>query len=108
AIVEAMVAAYQISFQMERLRAERPEVFRGARGVLVVALEPDGEAQKAGLRVGDIILQYGDEKLDEPDALGIAIKVKAPGTVTLVVLREGKTFTFEVDRRDLGLGVEAQ
>jgi putative serine protease PepD len=55
------------------------------------ALTPNGPAEKAGLKPGDIIVSFDGEPIADPDALIVAIRAKAVGDrVSLTVLRDGK------------------
>jgi serine protease Do len=61
------------------------------RGALVSYVEPDGPAQKAGLRPGDVVLEVDDKPIDQSSALSNTIAAIKPGTDTkLTVWRGGK------------------
>ncbi|MDT8902045.1 trypsin-like peptidase domain-containing protein [Anaeroselena agilis] len=61
-------------------------------GVLVSSVVEDSPAHKAGLRRGDIILEYGKQKVNDPDALKQEVMKSASGEqVVLLVYRDGKT-----------------
>lgn len=61
------------------------------------AIQPGTPAAKAGLRDGDIITAVGTVKLDSNTSLRAALLQHKPGeTVTLEVLRDGKTMTVDV------------
>jgi serine protease Do len=61
------------------------------------AIMPDGPAAKAGLREGDIILKFGDVRIDSANTLTSLIASRRVGeTVKLEVLREGKTVVADV------------
>jgi serine protease Do len=70
---------------------ERPE------GALVAQVVPGGPGEQAGLRVGDVILDFEGQELAQSSALPPLVGATDPGTtVTLKVLREGKAVTFKV------------
>jgi serine protease Do len=70
---------------------ERPE------GALVARVVPGGPGDQAGLKVGDVILSYEGQDLPLSSALPPLVGATDPGkTVTLKVLREGKTVTIKV------------
>ena len=70
---------------------ERPE------GALVARVVPGGPGDQAGLRVGDVILSYEGQDLPKSSALPPMVGATDPGTtVSLKVLREGKTVTIKV------------
>jgi serine protease Do len=62
-----------------------------ASGALVSQILPDSPAAKAGIQVGDIIIRYGDELVEESSELPRMIGVTAVGkTVDLLVVRKGE------------------
>jgi serine protease Do len=66
-------------------------------GVLVAEALPDGPAQQAGLRPGDVIVQVGTERVWEVTDLQRIIRHRAVGEeVRLVVLREAVRLTVPV------------
>ncbi len=61
-----------------------------ARGVLVDSVEPSGPAAKAGLRPGDIVLQFQDEPIERSAHLQWLASTAGVGQiVTLRIAREG-------------------
>ncbi len=69
-------------------------------GVLVAGLVPEGPAERAGLREGDIILRFKGAAVNE-SRLRNAIGITPPGTATDVeVLRDGKVSTIRVTLGD--------
>ncbi len=69
----------------------------GPEGSIVAALQPDGPAGKAGLRVGDIILRFGSKRPgDERALLRDIVESTAGQQVPITVLRAGKTQTISV------------
>ena len=70
---------------------ERPQ------GALVAQVMPDGPAAKAGIKPGDIILNYDDQPVQESSRLPLLVGATPVGkTVNLTVLREGKKKTVQV------------
>jgi serine protease Do len=62
------------------------------RGGIVTTLRPDGPADRAGLREGDVILRFGDREATDVRALLRAMAAVAPGqTATMLVWRAGQT-----------------
>lgn len=62
-----------------------------AAGALVSQVEPNGPADKAGLKEGDLITAVDGKKMADPRQLRLAISELAPAAkVTLTVVREGK------------------
>ena len=67
------------------------------RGVLVSQVVPDGPADDAGLQMGDIILQLGDQDIEMPRDLSLAVAELAPGTTAmLTILRADEEIEVEV------------
>jgi len=63
-------------------------------GVLVGHVEPDSPADKAGLEVGDILVQVDGEPVESAWDLGRAVRKKKDGeTATLEVWRDGRAQT---------------
>ena len=60
-------------------------------GALVVAVQPGGPANRAGLQAGDIIVRFGDRAIEQPeDVAGMTLELEPGSKVTLEVLRNGK------------------
>jgi len=68
-------------------------------GALMSQLEPGGPAEKGGVEVGDIVVEFNGERIDESADLPHVVGLTKPGTsATVRVIRDGKT-------RDLRLTV---
>lgn len=66
-------------------------------GILVSRVVEDGPADKAGLKMGDIITKVNGVPVNRPDRLQRQIGKKAPGTdVELEILRQHRRKTFAV------------
>jgi serine protease Do len=67
------------------------------RGALVAKVEPGKPADKAGVKVGDVIVGLNGQVIDDPNALTNMVVQQAPGsTVTLDAVRDGKPMKFTV------------
>ena len=60
-------------------------------------LRPDSAADKAGIKVGDVITKFNDLAIGDPNQLTAAVREQAAGaTVKVTVLRGGQEQTFDV------------
>jgi putative serine protease PepD len=66
-------------------------------GVPLHTITPGGVADKAGLKVGDLVTQIGDQQVTTADALIAAVRSHAPGDqVKVTYTRSGKNSTVTV------------
>lgn len=66
------------------------------KGALVSAVEPDGPAAKAGILSGDVILKFGDRRVEQMSDLPRIVGAVKPGTeVPVEVWRKGKPLTLK-------------
>jgi regulator of sigma E protease len=63
---------------------------------LITSVAPRSPAERAGLKVGDVVLQAGDQPLHSPDDLLDSIRGRPGTTFTMVVEREGKRLPLTV------------
>jgi len=69
----------------------------GKPGALVIAVQPGGPADRASVAPGDVIVGFGDHRIDEPEDLVGATLELEPGTrIALDSLRGGKHRNMEV------------
>ncbi|MBZ5563299.1 MAG: DegQ family serine endoprotease [Acidobacteriia bacterium] len=79
-------------------------------GALVQNVTPDGPAEKAGLKAGDVIRKINGQFVENQDQLTAQITNLNPGsTVTLDILRDGKPMTIKatLGERPSNLGLRA-
>ena len=68
------------------------------QGALVASVEPGGPADKAGLKAGDLILGFNDQKVERmKDLPRLVAAAKAGEKSSLRILREGKERTISVE-----------
>ena len=66
-------------------------------GVFVYSVEEDSAAQKAGLKMGDVIVKVDDTEITDVDDLNMAKKKYSAGdTATLTIYRENREMEVEV------------
>jgi hypothetical protein len=76
-------------------------------GVVIDVIAPDGPAEKAGLRVNDILLKFEDSLLGSPEDLRNALADCEVGqVVTVETLRRGKKAEVEVTLEEKPEGAE--
>ncbi|HUA38876.1 MAG TPA: DegQ family serine endoprotease [Candidatus Sulfopaludibacter sp.] len=64
------------------------------KGVLISQVNKDSAAEKAGLKDGDVVIQYNGKDVNSVDALRNLVSSTLPGTkVRIQILRDGKTET---------------
>jgi serine protease Do len=65
-----------------------------AAGAIVINLEKGGPADRAGLRIGDVVLEWNGEAIDEPNELPRRVAATKPGGLAhITVWRDGKRRT---------------
>ncbi|TMA96391.1 MAG: PDZ domain-containing protein [Deltaproteobacteria bacterium] len=82
---------------VDQLR-EHGAVVRGWVGVALVAdVTPGGPAAKAGIARGDVIVRWGDRRVQHSRELPLMVALTAPGTrVPVTIMREGQERTVDV------------
>jgi len=66
-------------------------------GALVVAVQPGGPANRAGIAAGDVIVRFGDRAIEDPEDVAALTLELEPGTnVPIDVQRNGKRQTMDV------------
>lgn len=71
-------------------------------GVLVAQVTDGSPAEKAGIKQGDVIIQYNTKAVNSPGALRNAISMTQPGSkVPFVIMREGNKKTIIVEIGEL-------
>jgi serine protease Do len=70
---------------------------KGSQGALVGDVTPKGPAERAGIRSGDVIVQFNGKPVEDSRTLKLQVAQVAPGTEASVkVVRDGEQKTVEV------------
>jgi membrane-associated protease RseP (regulator of RpoE activity) len=84
---------------LETVTAELQKQYGLSRssGALVVVVDPDGPADKAGIRQGDVITSIGGTTVNGmTDVVGFIAKSSPGDSVSVTVDRDGQTLTYQV------------
>lgn len=89
-----------LGVQTENLSSQLGDFFgvKNGEGVLVRSVEKGSPADKGGLKAGDVIVRFGNEKLsDRSDLARLLYKNRSGGKLSLGVVRDKREQTFTVD-----------
>jgi serine protease Do len=79
----------------------------GPNGAEIATVVQGGAADKAGLEVGDVVVEFNGEKVQDNDALvGMVVRTRPGTTVPVKVYRNGKAQTLNVTVAELDLQAE--
>lgn len=97
----------------EEIGRELAEFFgvKEGKGLLITRLEPNSPAEKAGLKVGDVIIKADGRRVESIDELNSIIQRKKKGDkVRLEIVRDKRTMEIdvEVDEEERGFGFSAR
>jgi membrane-associated protease RseP (regulator of RpoE activity) len=93
----------RIGIRVQPLTPELREHFGAPsdRGVLVSEVESDRPAEKAGLRVGDVIVSVDGQAISKPGGLaGVLRRAPQGASLSIEVIRKGEALTLEVEPDD--------
>ena len=93
------VSRGQLGVHIQELSQELARSFGrpNAEGALIVNIEPNSAAAKAGVQVGDIVLAFDGHKVESSKDLPMLVGAKAPGSkAKLTLWRKGEEKTLEV------------
>jgi serine protease Do len=79
-------------------------------GALVAKVQPDSAAERAGIKVGDVITRFDGHPIADAGQLAMSVNTTPPGQkATLTVWRDGKstTITATITSADSGSGTES-
>jgi serine protease Do len=73
-----------------------------ARGALIASIDPASSAEAAGLRVGDVVVEFFGATIETGEDLMTRVALAEPGSRgRIVLIRDGKTCAVDVDVRAL-------
>ncbi|HYR33295.1 MAG TPA: Do family serine endopeptidase [Burkholderiales bacterium] len=93
---QGKVTRGRIGIAIQPVTRELARSFRleEATGAIIINVEKGGPADQAGVRVGDVVLEWNSETIDEPSELPRLVAATRPGSLAhLAVWREGKRQT---------------
>jgi serine protease Do len=96
---QGKVVRGRIGIAMQPLTRDLAQSFKldADSGAVVVAVDPGGPAAKAGVHVGDVVLDWNGKKIDDPNELPRLVAATKPGTrAKMKVWRGGKTEALDV------------
>lgn len=99
--LQARARAYLASYGAERLRKSQPDLFQGARGLLVV-----GSSEL--LKPGDVLLFLDGQRLSATEELELETKGEPQQQLKVALLRAGKRIELQVPRSQLSVATEPQ
>jgi serine protease Do len=86
-----------LGMESEALGQQLAEYFGVKEGVLVRAVGPGSLAEKAGLRAGDVIVRFENQKVSSPKEISTLLRgERTPSAITLGVMRERKEISIRV------------
>jgi hypothetical protein len=89
-----------------RVPAGAPQDPVPSHGVLLAQVEPGSNAERGGLREGDVLLSYSGERLEQPGDLARAVMERSQaggGPLRLAYWRQGATLEANLDPGTLGV-----
>lgn len=89
-----------LGIRMEEVTGQKAKELKlpADRGVLVSSVSEDSPAAKAGLKAGDVILEFDGQRVEGTAALARMVREVPPGrSVSLSVWREGRALSLNVE-----------
>ena len=96
---QGKVTRGRIGIAIQPLTAELARSFglKSPAGAVIINVEKGGPAAKAGARIGDVVLEWNGEAIDEPMELPRRVAATAPGSLAhMAIWRDGKRQTLEL------------
>ena len=96
---QGKVTRGRIGIGIQPMSKELAQSFKldSTTGAIITNLEKGGPADNAGARIGDVVLEWNGEKIDDPNELPRLVAATKPGSLAHMTLaREGKRQTLNV------------
>jgi serine protease Do len=98
-LADGKVTRGWLGVAIQPLTPELAESFdaKGRKGALISSVTPDSPAARAGLKSGDIVLEFNGQKVEGPSELARVVAMAPPGqTAKITVWRDRQPRTLEV------------
>lgn len=87
-----------LGLHLQKMSDQLAEYFGVKRGALIGEVVEDSPAAKAGLKAGDVIIEFDGRRIDDKSDINHFIKKTEPGDIIeIIVMRKGKQKTFKVE-----------
>jgi membrane-associated protease RseP (regulator of RpoE activity) len=87
-----------LGVRLTELNSDLAEYFKAQEGALVLEVDEDGPAERAGVKAGDVIVRVEDDEITEPADVTAAMSDLEDGDdAELTVIRKGVKQTLEVE-----------
>ena len=99
-----------VQVSREHMTSETAKAFGlpNSNGALISAVNPNGPADKAGVKPGDVVIEFNGRPVKDSDSLVAMVVGTKPGTsVPVAVYRDNQRKTLNVTIDELDLDVEA-
>jgi serine protease Do len=96
---QGKVTRGRIGIAMQPMTKELARSFRmpDTNGAIITNIEKSGPADQAGARIGDVVLEWNGEALEDPSELPRLVAASKPGSLAhMAIWREGKRRTLEL------------
>jgi len=96
---QGKVTRGRIGIAMQPMTKELARSFRmpDTTGAIITNVEKGGPASEAGARVGDVVLEWNGEAIEDPNELPRLVAASRPGSLAhMAIWREGKRQTLEL------------
>jgi len=96
---QGKVVRGRIGIAIQPLTKELAKSFKldAANGAVVVGVDPGGPAAKAGVKLGDVVLDWNGKAIEDPNELPRIVAATKPGAdAKLRVWRDGKAETLQI------------